>query len=125
MVDAGRPYIVPMHYGYDNGTLYFHSAPSGRKIDVLRASPEVCFEIETGVELVTAQKPCGWGARFRSVIGYGKASFMEDTAAKSEALARIMEHYAGSGDYTFKDVSGVTVFSVSITSITGKRSPAQ
>jgi len=127
MVDNGRPYIVPLHYGYDNGALCFHSAPEGRKLDILRVNPEVCFEIETGVELVTADKPCGWGAKFRSVIGYGTASFIEDADAKAEALARIMAHYGGSGNYSFteKEVSGVTVFSVSITSMTGKRSPAQ
>jgi nitroimidazol reductase NimA-like FMN-containing flavoprotein (pyridoxamine 5'-phosphate oxidase superfamily) len=127
MVDNGRPYIVPMHYGYDNGALYFHSAPEGRKLDIIRAAPEVCFEIETGVEIVTAEKPCGWGTKFRSVIGYGTASFTEDAAAKAEAMARIMEHYTGSGSFSFseKEVSGVTAFSVSITSMTGKRSPAQ
>jgi len=127
MIDHGKPYIVPMHYGYDNGTLYFHSAPEGRKLEILRVNPEVCFEIETDTELVTAEKPCGWGAKFRSVIGYGTASSIEDTAGKAAALAHIMRHYAGSGDFPFteQEVSGVAVFSVTITSMTGKRSPAQ
>ena len=46
LVDEGKPYIVPMNFGYDGECLYFHCAREGRKIDVLRRSPEVCFELE-------------------------------------------------------------------------------
>ncbi|HNU36390.1 MAG TPA: pyridoxamine 5'-phosphate oxidase family protein, partial [Methanomassiliicoccales archaeon] len=41
MVDDGKPYIVPMNFGYRNGCLYFHCAKEGRKLDVLRENPKV------------------------------------------------------------------------------------
>ena len=36
MVDGKIPYIVPMNFGYRDNILYFHSALSGRKIDILK-----------------------------------------------------------------------------------------
>ena len=35
-IGEGSPYIVPLCFGYDAGTLYFHSAPAGKKIDLLK-----------------------------------------------------------------------------------------
>ena len=32
MVDNGEPYILPLNYGYRDGTLYFHGAAHGRKV---------------------------------------------------------------------------------------------
>ena len=45
MADNGRPYVVPLNYGYtyENGTLtiYFHCAAEGRKIDILKTNSNV------------------------------------------------------------------------------------
>ncbi|MDY0040262.1 MAG: pyridoxamine 5'-phosphate oxidase family protein, partial [Desulforhabdus sp.] len=72
------PYIVPVNFGYRENRLYFHSAPEGRKIDILRQNNQVCFEMETDVEVVRADSPCNWSTKYRSVIGHGKATFVED-----------------------------------------------
>ena len=56
MFAEGYPYVVPLHYGYEyeNGvlTFYLHSAGEGRKMDLIRANPNVCVELEANVELV-------------------------------------------------------------------------
>ena len=43
MVDGDRPYVLPLHYGYEfrDGALvfYMHGAKEGRKLEILRASP--------------------------------------------------------------------------------------
>ena len=36
MCDEGQPYVVPLNFGYDGGFLYFHAAPEGRKIDIIK-----------------------------------------------------------------------------------------
>ncbi|HNU36204.1 MAG TPA: pyridoxamine 5'-phosphate oxidase family protein, partial [Methanomassiliicoccales archaeon] len=58
MVDDGEPYIVPMNFGFRKGTFYFHCAKEGRKLEVLRKAPRVCFELEAGVQLVRGEKAC-------------------------------------------------------------------
>ena len=83
MFAEGYPYIVPLHYGYEyeNGvlTFYLHSAGEGRKLDLIRANPNVCVELEANVELVSGHDiPCRYGAAFSSVIGTGKAEIVGD-----------------------------------------------
>ena len=40
----GFPYALPMNFGWNDGVVYLHSAPQGKKIDFLKAKPEVCLD---------------------------------------------------------------------------------
>ncbi len=124
MIDAGTPYVVPVCFGYEAGALYFHSASRGRKIEALRKNPLVCFEMDTGDQTVPSPTPCRWGMRYRSIIGFGKATFINHPEEKTAALNCIMKHYAGGEAFTFPQeaLSGVCVVKVSIEYMTGKKS---
>ncbi len=41
----GEAYVVPLNYGYSNGRILFHCALHGKKLDMLRANPQVCFSV--------------------------------------------------------------------------------
>ena len=126
MVDKGKPYVVPLSFGYtiegSTLTLYFHSAKEGRKIDVLKENNAVCFEMAHEGELALFEDPCNSGYYYQSVIGFGHAEFIEDTAEKCNALALLMKHQTGR-DYAFteKQADTVCVFKVVSTEFTGKR----
>lgn len=45
-VDDGRPFLVPLAYGYDGAAIYAHSGP-GRKIRTLRHNALASFEVDT------------------------------------------------------------------------------
>ena len=97
---SGRPYVVPVCFGYEGDILYFHSAPRGRKLDILRRNSAVCFEFDVDCEVVPAKSACGWSMRFRSVVGFGDASLVEDPEEKRKALDVIMGQYGGQpGEY--------------------------
>ena len=94
--------------GFRNNTLYFHSAAEGKKLGLLRKNPRVCFELDCDTEVRTGEKACDFSMRYRSVIGFGNAAFIEATAAKCEALDIIMNHYAeGAFDYPEASVNRV------------------
>ena len=76
--DENRPYVVPLCFGYKDNTLYFHSSPEGRKIEILTKNNDVCFEFDVDHEVVQDNKACKWSMKYRSVIGFGKASFVEN-----------------------------------------------
>ena len=44
-----------MNFVYAEGNLYLHSAGEGRKIEILSRNSRVCFEAETGVELMLGE----------------------------------------------------------------------
>ena len=52
MVEGTSPYVVPLCFGYDDNTLYFHSAIEGKKIEILKKNNSVCFEMDIGTELI-------------------------------------------------------------------------
>jgi nitroimidazol reductase NimA-like FMN-containing flavoprotein (pyridoxamine 5'-phosphate oxidase superfamily) len=121
--DGYRPYIVPLSFGYEKDCLYFHGAHEGKKIELLRKNNSVCFEFDVNTEIVTAHEACQWGMRYQSIIGFGTATFIEDTTEKRQALDIIMRQYA-EGSFTFPDqaVNDTTVIRVKIESMTGKQS---
>ena len=120
--DNGTPYIVPVCFGYENDTLYFHSATEGRKLDILKRNNRVCFEMDIETKLAMAEKGCTCGMKYRSVIGFGTASVVEDQAGKQKGLDTIMRQYSGpEGDYSQEALNRTTVIKVEIESLTGKQ----
>ncbi|MFH2219450.1 MAG: pyridoxamine 5'-phosphate oxidase family protein [Pseudomonadota bacterium] len=123
LADQNRPYVVPLCFGYRNRTLYFHSAPEGKKIDMLKKNSRVCFEFDIDYEIVKADKACDSGMKFNSVIGFGKASFVEDFESKCRALDVIMEQYGDRpSSYPETRIKNTVVIQVEIEQMTGKRS---
>lgn len=124
--DGAHPYIVPMCFGYHDNTLYFHCAPEGRKLEFIKKNPKACFEFDEGVEVVPNEKPCRWGMKYKSIIGYGKIEFVEQKDDKRRALEIIMAQYSN-GSYEFvrtelEKITVITVFKIIIDEMTGKQS---
>lgn len=121
MVDQDKPYVIPMSFGYD-GSLYFHSALEGRKIEVLKKNPQVCFEFDEVTKLVKNKDACEWGMAFKSVIGEGEAVFVEDITQKAHGLGVIMAQYSNrSFEFPKESMEKTAVIKVVITRITGKQ----
>jgi hypothetical protein len=121
MCDDGQPYVVPLNFGYDGGFLYFHAAPEGRKIDIIKRNNRVGFEFDILHDIVTAEQACKWGAKYESVMGSGTAEIVDDLEAKKEALQLIMRQY-GNGTWDFKEeiLKKTLVLRVRILEISGK-----
>ena len=121
--DGEQPYIVPLCFGYHDGTLYFHGALEGRKLDIIRKNCHACFEIDVKTEIVQAEEACGWGVRYQSVIGFGRATILEDPHEKQRAIEIIMSQYTDRR-FHFPDaaVQNTAVIKVDIERMTGKQS---
>jgi nitroimidazol reductase NimA-like FMN-containing flavoprotein (pyridoxamine 5'-phosphate oxidase superfamily) len=123
--ENNKPYIVPVNFGYKDKCLYFHSAPEGKKFDILRNNNSVCFEIDIDLEIVKAATPCNWSAKYRCIIGFGNAFIVEDFEEKKSALNLIVQKYSDtSHEYEFSEgvLGTVTLVKINIESITGKKS---
>ncbi|MBN2235426.1 MAG: pyridoxamine 5'-phosphate oxidase family protein [Opitutales bacterium] len=123
MVDGAEPYVVPLNYGYEDGVIYVHSARAGRKIDILKKNPRVCFEIETTSEVIRREVACDWSTKARSIVGYGNVEFVEDPADKRHGLDVIMAHHGQKGPNYFDDgrVNAVEIMRIRIESLACKQ----
>jgi uncharacterized protein len=121
LTDRSEPYVVPLCFGYDGQALYFHCAPEGRKIELLRRNPQVCFEFDRMEGVVESDQACGFGMRFQSVIGLGTASFLEEAEEKRQALAVLMKQFSPKA-FTFPDdiLLRTTVVKIEILSLSAK-----
>ncbi len=123
IVNGNTPYIVPLCFGYHDNTLYFHSALKGLKIDCISNNPNVCFEFDLFVEANESENACDWGMKYQSVIGFGKAKFIEDSDEKRNALGIIMAQYSDKQfEFPENKVKATAVIKVEIGSMTGKQS---
>ena len=95
MVDQNNmPYILPFNFGYKDDTIYLHSAPVGKKIDILKNNPNVCVAFNTDHQLrwQSEKVACSWSMKYRSILAYGKVEFITDYDKKltlsTDALKR-------------------------------------
>ena len=126
--ENNRPYIIPLNYGYDfeneNLTLFFHSAREGKKIEIIKNNNHACFEVDCDGKLIEAENACAHGYTFRSIIGFGKIFFVENTGEKIYGLNRIMIHQTGKEtihDFSQDALEKVVVYKLVVEEFTGKQ----
>jgi nitroimidazol reductase NimA-like FMN-containing flavoprotein (pyridoxamine 5'-phosphate oxidase superfamily) len=124
LADGDRPYVVPLNFGHQDKKIYFHSAPIGRKIDIIKKNNKVCVLFDVDQEIDTrGEKACKWSTRYRSVIGFGTAEIITNDTEKINGLDVIMNQYAaGPFEYSAKAVSECVIIKVDIDYFTGKSS---
>lgn len=76
--DNGRPYVVPINYRFDGEYLHFHSLP-GRKIDILRANPQACLQVDEIDD----------SFHWRSVLVFGRYEEITDEAMRGRVLVEL------------------------------------
>ncbi len=119
------PYIVPLNFGYrrDDSCLeiYFHCAKIGKKLDCIANNPHVCFEMDCGHNLVTAETVDEYSYHYKSIVGYGTVEMVEDIEQKKLFLGQIVEHQTGK-HFPMEDsyCKNTAIGKISVTEISAK-----
>ena len=123
------PYVVPVTPAVEladgKAVVYFHCAKEGRKLDLLRAHPEVCVEGDIFIRIEKTAH--GITTRYESVIGFGRCEFLEDEGEILRVLRLLTDQYGYPG-YALEDcksLSHVLVGKIVLDEITGKRNLPQ
>ena len=122
--DKNMPYVIPLNFGRKGNSIYFHSAPEGRKIDIIKKNNNVCLMFEVDQEIENKGKEaCKWSTKYRSVLGFGKAYLVEDDTEKLEGLKILMtQYYDGEIELNKKSTDNCLIIRVDIDSFSGKSS---
>ncbi len=78
----GIPYGVPLSHVYEDGKLYFHSALSGHKVDLIKQNGNASFTVIAKDEI----HPEKFTTYFRSVIAFGRIRLIENETEKKRIL---------------------------------------
>ncbi|MBM7866269.1 pyridoxamine 5'-phosphate oxidase family protein [Heliobacterium gestii] len=131
----GKPYACPVNYVYHNGKIYIHGMGSGKKNNILRENPSVCFTVFDEFGTVTDAAPCKCDTAYLSVVLFGQAVLVEDLDEKTQALAQFLEKFTPrffekplTMEFVKKYRSGfdnqtVAVYGISPDAITAKENP--
>jgi uncharacterized protein len=77
----GKPYVVPVYYLLEGDSIYIHSLP-GQKIDMLRANPNACLQVDE------IKNDYHW----RSVIAFGRYEEITGDQERERVLAALFAH---------------------------------
>lgn len=119
----GYGYGIPISYAYDEETnsIYFHCAPDGQKIDMIKQNSHVSFC------LVGVTKPIAnqFTTLYESVIVFGQATIEDSDEEKRKGLRLLVKKYSPDyvdiGEkYMDKSWNRTTVFKIAIEHITAK-----
>lgn len=105
--DSGDANGAPGHL-----TLWFHSAPRGRKLDAIRAAGNrlpVAFTMQTDCEVVAGRTACNWGEAFKSIVGNGAASLVDSLDERRRGLQALMAQQAHMPHVEFTDAQLMSV----------------
>lgn len=135
--DAQGLTIVPVNFAYVTDfaqrphrlRLFAHSALEGRKVDAIRAAGNalpVAFEMDCDARIYTGRTPYATMTAFRSIIGTGTASLVEETGEKIDVLELLLAQCAAMPDARLlpRQVDKVAVWRIDSTDFTAKHHPA-
>lgn len=87
------PYAVPVNYVWHEGSIYFHGAGSGKKVDILLEEPPVCFTVYEEYGTTIDPLPCSADTSYMSVMLFGKIKKVADPEEAAGVLWKIVEKY--------------------------------
>jgi len=87
MSAEGKPYVIPLTYGYSEGKIIFHCARKGTKLNILQKNPNVCFTVSRHFgEMVSHPQGAECHINSDSVICYGKARIIDSLDERCKVL---------------------------------------
>ena len=120
--DGGYPYGIPLNHYYDDrdGHLYFHSGPTGHKIDAITECDKASFCVfDAGT-----RRAGEWALNIRSVVVFGRVRIVEDRDRALDICRRLSLRFTSDIRYIEDEISGhgdrVLVFELMPEHITGK-----
>lgn len=120
--DDGYPYGLPIDHWYneEDGCLYFHSGPSGHKIDAIGRCSKASFCVcDQGY-----REAGDWALHIKSVIVFGNIQMIDDHEAALDLTRKLSLKYTRDTAYIEKEIAAygheVVVFRLIPEHICGK-----
>ena len=114
------PYGVPLSYYYSDGTIYFHGAKEGYKLDYIKNNPKACFTV---ISEDTSKKD-SWICHFDSVMAFGDIEIVSDKEECLKICKDIALHFTNDINYIDDELKNgidrVTCLKLKIEHLSGK-----
>jgi nitroimidazol reductase NimA-like FMN-containing flavoprotein (pyridoxamine 5'-phosphate oxidase superfamily) len=89
---SDQPFVIPTLYGRDGDKLYLHGSSASRMLGELEVGIPACLTVTLVDGLVLSRSAFDHSMNYRSVVAFGVARKIVDTARKINSLRIISEH---------------------------------
>ncbi len=126
LCDGAEAYIVPVNFGFCAAahalTLYIHGAKKGRKYELLVKNPLCSFEADTCGGIVTNAETGLVTARYASVMGRARASFLEGEQKRAAMERFLLGRYEETRGFPYRarSLDAAFVAALQVISLTAK-----
>ncbi|MFV0499544.1 MAG: pyridoxamine 5'-phosphate oxidase family protein [Bacilli bacterium] len=120
-----EPYGVPLSYVLYNGSVYFHCASQGHKIDNIKHNPMVSFVVVGETNPVLEKDTLNFSTYYESAIIFGNVSEVVEDIEKIGALRALCDKYLHNHmdkfEYAIKRSLKITkVYKINFCKLSGK-----
>lgn len=88
----GKPVVTPTSYWREDDHVYWHGSSASRMLRTAQNETDVCLTVSCIDGLVLARSAFHHSINYRSVMLFGRAHKVEDSAHKLRALENFVEH---------------------------------
>ncbi len=90
----GKAYGLPLSLASDDGVnWYFHCAMEGKKLDAIKAHPEVCLSAVTRCVPTVGPLDGDFTIQYKSAMAFGKAEIVTEDEEKIHGLRLICQRF--------------------------------
>ena len=113
----GETYIVPINYVYRDNAIYGHSG-EGKKINMLRSNPKVCFQVDEIVDTFKWNSVILWG-NYKELTGEIRQQAMQGLIHRMMPLTDLPTEEPSHG-IPIEKHEHIIVFKIELTAVSGK-----
>jgi len=121
----GRPFVIPTGYARKGDQLFIHGSQASRMLRALKGGIDVCLTVTLLDGLVLARSAFHHSMNYRSVVVFGRATTVDDSADKVAALVAFSEHvipgrWNDVREPTEQELKATTVLSLPLEEVSAK-----
>lgn len=90
---GNHPYVVPLNFVWHCGSVYFHGAESGRKIELMKKNANACFTVCDEYGTLTDPVPAHTDTAYMSAMLFGKTALVTDLDEATAAMQHMLDKY--------------------------------
>lgn len=118
--EENQPSGTPLSYIFMEGSIYFHCATVGTKLDSIKNNPKVCFTVVGKTQVLSAE----FSTNYESVMAFGSATIISGEEKMNAYKAIIkkysMDYYEEGMKYIEQAKDKASVVKIVLEGITGK-----
>jgi uncharacterized protein len=108
LISEGKPYLLALNFVSLEGSIYFHGAKEGRKIEAIKSNPNASFLVVKPYSFIPSffsdtMAACPATQFFASVLFEGIINFIDDGNIKAKVLNALMKKFQS--EDSFEEIS--------------------